>query len=127
LLFSHQFFRRAQARHLVSIFFDNAPDCAVQLGIGDMAAVPGQQVLAAINSGDGDVSRIVGAFRGIGPTMIKSWANFSISLLTGQYRNIPQDLQALAGEKRVPGWYFLHHKLGHVQLKVRPARFPPIT
>jgi hypothetical protein len=34
----------------------------VYLGVGDVAAVPGQQVLAAINSGDGDVSRIVGRF-----------------------------------------------------------------
>src|SRR5438874_8591774 len=61
-LFSHQFFRCAQRWDFEAILFDYSPYSAVQLGVGNVAAVPGQQVLAAIYSSHSDMSSIAGGF-----------------------------------------------------------------
>jgi len=74
---------------------DNAPDGVVQFGIGDVPAVPGQQVLAAVHGGDCDVGSIAG--RGIGPFVIKSSANSSLGS-EGQYGKINEEFQAAIGE-----------------------------
>ena len=127
LLFSHQFFGRAQARHLVPILFNDTPYGPVQFGIGDVAAVPGQQVLTAVNGGDRDVSSIACRFARDRPFRDQVLGQFQYLATDRQYRNLSKEFQALTSEQGVSSSYFLNHKLRNLQLELGAARFPPIA
>ena len=80
--------RLDQARHLVPIWFNDTPYDPVQFGVGDVAAVPGQQVLAAVNGGGRDVSSIVGRFARDRPFGDQVLGQFQYLATDRQYWNI---------------------------------------
>jgi len=58
------------------------------------------------------------AFRGIGPLVIKSSANFQYLPIERQNRNSREKFQAAMSELSVARSYFLNHELGHIQAKL---------
>src|ERR1035441_8382479 len=90
--------------------FNDTPYGPAQFGVGDVAAVPRQQVLATINGGDRNVS-----------------SQFEYLATERQSWYISKEFQTVAGEKGVSCSYFLSHKLRNVQLELGATRSPPIA
>jgi CxxC motif-containing protein (DUF1111 family) len=107
--------------------FNDTPYGPAQFGVGDVAAVPRQQVLATVNGGDRNVSSIAGRLAQDRPFRDQVLGQFEYLATERQSWYISREFQTVAGEKGVSCSYFLSHKLRNVQLELGAARSPPIA
>src|SRR3989338_6058571 len=124
IFFSKEFFRGANKRQKQTNLFKVSSNASLYFWVSDVPAVPGQQIIHAIDSGYRNVERIFRRFGRDDSLPHQRLGDIKRLLGDQEKRHIIQYCQPLLSSIRVTGATLTQHRLGHQQL-VLVACFPP--